>query len=428
MKTRPLDTRVRALARALALAAAGVLWTGAAAPAPAPRNTVSVLTWWRTPHEVALLQRLQEQALQQGLQWNSADQHPLASHHYLALVHQALAARTPPDALLVPGSLVPQLAAAGKLAWVDAAAAAGNWQQVLPYSLQRPIRHGLHWAGVPLGVQTFNLLWVHPGLAARLGVVQAPQRWEELVAVLDRAREAGIPGIALSQAPWEYALLFEAIALGLLGYEDFRKGLLQQDGEVLTAERITRILERIDLLLRHAAPRPVRWDAAAAQVAQGQALLQLGGAWGEGEMQRHTPPGAPAMLCWPFPETQGVFSLSGDYLVFPRRPGAPSPAQHQLAQLVMSAAVQQQLAQMGGYIAPRVDVAPRASACRHTLQRSMLQAATRGQQLTPLLTQPSPLRDALIQATAAHTQGRLEIHLAAQRIHAALDHPHAATP
>lgn len=389
-------------------------------------DKVSVLTWWRTPHELELQQTLQQLALQQGLQWIPTDHSPLANQHYAQLVTKALLSSSPPDALLLPGSMVHALAESGQLTYLDAQASAGKWQQLLPRSLQQPIRFNHHWMGVPLAVQTYNLLWVNAGLATQLGIHHPPQRWEDLVHMLERAHQAGMVGIAMSQAPWESVMLFEAVALGLLGYEDFRKGLLQQDGRVLSSERIARILERVQLLLRYAGPPTPRWDVASAQVAQGQALLQLGGTWMEGEMLRHAD--TPPVLCWSFPGTQGVFSLNGDYLVFPRRPGSPTRAQRQLAQLVMSQHWQQQLMRQEGYLAPRVDVSAPASGCRQKAQRAMLQAATRGQHLTTLLTHTTPLREVLTRTTIAYGQGKLSVEQAARRIHSALDLRHAPRP
>ena len=118
--------------------------------------------------------------------------------------------------------------------------------------------------------------WVEP-VADRLGATAPPDGWADLIALLDKARAAGVQPLAIGREAWEHTLLFESVAVGVGGAEFYRKAFIDLNPQALQTPVLTQIFERMRQLAGYLDPGFLqrRWDQATDMVAGGQALLQV---------------------------------------------------------------------------------------------------------------------------------------------------------
>jgi glucose/mannose transport system substrate-binding protein len=302
---------------------------------------------------------------------------------YPALIAEAMQNKQRPDAALVPTYLVAPLQQSGALVSLDALAQREGWDEVLPPAVSQQLKVNGQWFAAPLSVHSLNWLWVNASVAEQLGVVRPPDTWSEFIALLERARKAGITGIAIGPEAWEQALIFELIASGYLGPQRFRKLFLEGDVASFSARDLAPIFLRLRQIQPYlgAATASSFGVATTLQVARGEALLQLGGNWVEGFWQHLPQPPSAALQCWRFPDTQGVVHFNTDAFVFfssaARSSTPPHTQQRRFAALLMQSDTQSAVQQASAAPPARLDVQHTAlSPCGQRSLSDMRMAST----------------------------------------------------
>jgi glucose/mannose transport system substrate-binding protein len=81
-------------------------------------------------------------------------------------------------------------------------------QAVVPAALQGFSKADGKWIAAPVNVHSTNWVWINKAALDATGLA-APKTWEELVAVLDKMKEAGITPLGHGGQPWQDATVFD---------------------------------------------------------------------------------------------------------------------------------------------------------------------------------------------------------------------------
>lgn len=193
--------------------AAGLLPCAAAPSADAAAPVVEVSSWWVSEGEAASLRVIQKHVEAQGLRWRQRIAAGSGTSRYGDVLKRWVAQGRPPMAAQVIGYDIHEWARQGKLAILDDVAREQEWDEVVPYGIQHLSKYQGHWVAAPINAHSTNWLWVNHAQFARLNLAP-PDTWDDLVAMLERARAAGIIPLAMGREPWEHTLLFESVAAG----------------------------------------------------------------------------------------------------------------------------------------------------------------------------------------------------------------------
>jgi len=422
-----LAARPSCLCRALWLA--WLLCCASAASAQPPRPQVEVLHWWVSGGERASMDALKSHIEHQGMGWKEGSVAGSGTARYTDVLAARVRAGRIPTAAQMIGYDIHDWARRGLLQSMDDVAAREEWDAVVPSDIQHLSKWQGQWVAVPFNIHSTNWLWVNQALAERLRVAGPPDTWTDLIALLDRARAAGMVPLAMGHEAWEHTLLFESVAVGAGGAAFYRRAFIELDPQALTEPLSTQIFARMRQLAGYldAGYQRRRWDQATAMVRRGQALLQVQGSWVDGEFTaRGLQPGS-GYHCWRFPDTQGVVLFNSDQFIFFKQPPQQRAAQQALASTLMQPALQTDVNVRSGAAPARVDVPQkpfnacgrqaiadmRASNMRRTLMGSVAMGNAHA----------APLKTAIYSVVTRHLQGQLSDSAAAAQLRSAVaDH------
>ncbi|MGO6748393.1 extracellular solute-binding protein, partial [Rhizobium ruizarguesonis] len=80
-----------------------------------------------------------------------------------------------------------------------------------------------------------NWLWINKAVMDKIGGTQ-PKTFDELIALLDKAKAAGVIPLALGGQNWQEATMFDSIVLSTGGPEFYKKAFNDLDEESLKSD------------------------------------------------------------------------------------------------------------------------------------------------------------------------------------------------
>ncbi|WP_284616927.1 hypothetical protein [Aquabacterium humicola] len=168
--------------------------------------------------------------------------------------------------------------------------------------------------GVPIGVFRSNCVWVHAGLAQRLGA--RPESIVEWIDWLDRASALVPHPLGLGREPWQVCLLFEALVLGLCGVDFHRQAFGMGVAEALSAPCMRQALVVLGSLRRFVADDCVNhsWHVLARDVQAGRCAAVVMGDWLRNEFDGDPPKSESTAAKWLMPGTENCYLYNVDYL------------------------------------------------------------------------------------------------------------------
>ena len=375
----------------------------------APR--VDVFHWWVSGGERASVDVIRDATLAQGIGWTEASTVGSGTARYTRVLEQRVRAGKTPTAAQMIGYDIHAWAARGLLANLDDLARRGEWDAVVPLDIQRLSKYNGHWVAAPFNTHATNWLWVNQALATQLGATTPPDTFTDLVALLEKARVAGVVPLAIGRDAWEHTLLFELVAAGYLGASTYRKAFIDLTPTALSQDQARAVFARMRVLSRYLDPgyKKRSWDEASDMVRTGKALLQAQGTWVNGEFTaRGMVPGR-EYACWHFPDTQGMFLFNADQYIFFRNPAQGREGADAFASVLMSPALQTAVNIKTGAAPARVDIAPdRFNACgkramadlrASNMRRTVLGSIAMGN------ANPAPVKAAIYKAVTDHLHG-----------------------
>lgn len=405
---------------------AWLLFAAISPEAPAGDH-VELAHWWVSPGEQAGIQVIQRYVEQSGLSFSDTAIQGSGTARYYRTLSQLLATGRTPTASQVIGYDIHLWASQGRLMSLDSIAQQQEWNEVIPSAIQQLSMYQGHWYAVPFNVHSTNWLWVNQAQLDAIGGHE-PDTWDDLISLLEAARDAGIAGLAIGQEPWEQTLLFEAVAAGLGGVPFYRRNFLERAPRPGDREIFEEAFARMRELQAFvgASYTSMLWDDATQLVLSGGALLQVQGSWVDGEFAAQNLEPGTDYRCFRFPDTQGMVLFNADQYMLLKDSDASFASRNKLASLLMRIDLQRDVNLASGAIPARVD-APRDAfgPCGRKAISDMRNANMRRTLMGSVAmgnAHPPQVKESIYRIVAQHFRGDISDGLAAERlIHALLD-------
>jgi len=285
---------------------------------PAHANTtggeVEVLHWWTSGGEASAIEILKETLQTQNVSWKDmASEGGGGGAAWDDLHARITAGAPPPAAVLMAGFALRSWAEQGVLANLNALAEAENWDAVVPEAVREFSKHNGEWVAAPVNMHSTNWVWANASILSAHGITP-PETWDEFVAALEKLSAAGVTPIAHGGQPWQDVILFEAVVLSVGGTDFYQSAFVDMDEDALNSPMMIEVFQRMSVLgsFMDADSRGRDWDQASAMVATGTAAFQMMGDWAKGEFTNAGLTPGEDILCFRFPETDGMVSFNSD--------------------------------------------------------------------------------------------------------------------
>lgn len=377
-------------------------------------SEIEVSHWWVSAGERASMDTMRDFAIARGLRWKEHATAGSGTSRYTDALAARVRSGKAPTASQMIGYDIHAWARLGLLQNLNDLAAAGEWDEVVPIAIQKLSKWNGQWVGAPFNAHSTNWMWVNKSLADELDVTAAPDNWTEFIALLQKAKNAGMLPLAIGHEAWEHTLLFESVAVGVGGAEFYRRAFIDLDPAALRTNLLTTIFERMRILRGFIDPEfmRTRWDEATDLVSKRQALLQVQGTWVNGEFTAKGMLPGTDYHCWRFPDTQGAYLFNSDQFVFFKVPPSRQLAQRTFVEVAMDPVMQAAVNVRSGAAPARVDVSRKTfNNCGQrnitdmrsaNMRRAMLGSIAMGNANPPIV------KVAIYDVVSRHLQGQLD--------------------
>ena len=192
------------MASAMAVSVIGL----AAGARAADVKEVQMLHWWTSGGEAAALNVLKQDLAKEGYAWKDVPVAGGGGEGAMTALKAMVAAGNPPTASQILGYFAVDYAEAGKLGDITSLATKEDWAKVVPTALQKFTTTNGKWDAVPVNIHSVNWVWINKAVMDKIGGKE-PTNFDEFIALLDKAKAAGVIPLALGGQPWQEATLFE---------------------------------------------------------------------------------------------------------------------------------------------------------------------------------------------------------------------------
>ena len=104
----------------------------------------------------------------------------------------------------------------------------GDWDNVIPTALQKFTTVDGKWVAVPVNIHSVNWIWVNKAVMEKIGGPE-PKTFDELIALLDKAKATGIIPLALGGQPWQEATMFDSVVASTGGADFYKTAIIDLD-------------------------------------------------------------------------------------------------------------------------------------------------------------------------------------------------------
>ena len=325
--------------------------------AAARAEDVEVLHWWTSGGEAAALNVLKEDLAGKGIGWVDMPVAGGGGEAAMTALRARVTAGDPPTAVQMLGFDIQDWAKEGALGNLDAVAAAEGWDNVIPAALQAFSKYDGHWIAAPVNVHSTNWVWINKAALDATGLGE-PTNFDELVAVLDKMKEAGITPIAHGGQAWQDATIFDALVLAE-GADFYKAAFVDLDPAALggdkMADAFTKLIKLRSYFDDNFSGRD--WNLASAMVINGEAGMQFMGDWAKGEFLKAGKVPGTDFVCMRFPGTQGSVTFNSDqFAMFNVQGEGKQAAQAAMASAIESPTFQSAFNVVKGSVPARTDV------------------------------------------------------------------------
>ncbi|PAP97244.1 ABC transporter substrate-binding protein [Mesorhizobium wenxiniae] len=318
---------------------------------------VEMLHWWTSGGEAAALNVLKEDLAKQGFAWKDVPVAGGGGDAAMTALKAMVAAGNYPTASQMLGYTVLDYAAAGVMGDLTETAVKEGWDKSVPAALQKFSVYDGKWVAAPVNVHSVNWLWINKAVMDKIGGTE-PKTFDEFIALLDKAKAAGVIPLALGGQNWQEATMFDSVVLSTGGPEFYKKAFNDLDEEQLKSDTMKKSFDHLAKLVTYVDPNfsGRDWNLATAMVIKGDALVQVMGDWAKGEFNaaRKTP--GTDFLCYRFPGTDGSVVYNSDMFGMFDVPEDRKAAQVALATATLSKSFQSAFNVVKGSVPARTDV------------------------------------------------------------------------
>ncbi|MCF6101819.1 MULTISPECIES: ABC transporter substrate-binding protein [Mesorhizobium] len=318
---------------------------------------VEMLHWWTSGGEAAALNVLKEDLAKQGFAWKDVPVAGGGGDAAMTALKAMVAAGNYPTASQMLGYTVLDYAAAGVMGDLTETAVKEGWDKSVPAALQKFSVYDGKWVAAPVNVHSVNWLWINKAVMDKIGGTE-PKTFDEFIALLDKAKAAGVIPLALGGQNWQEATMFDSVVLSTGGPEFYKKAFNDLDEEQLKSDTMKKSFDNLAKLVTYVDPNfsGRDWNLATAMVIKGDALVQVMGDWAKGEFNAAKKTPGTDFLCYRFPGTDGSVVYNSDMFGMFDVPEDRKAAQAALATATLSKSFQSAFNVVKGSVPARTDV------------------------------------------------------------------------
>ncbi|QSY94038.1 carbohydrate ABC transporter substrate-binding protein [Rhizobium bangladeshense] len=338
-------------------AVAVVMMAGLGAAEAADVKEVQMLHWWTSGGEAAALNVLKEDLSKEGFAWKDVPVAGGGGDAAMTALKAMVAAGTYPTASQMLGYTVLDYAEAGVMGDLTETAKKEGWDKSVPAALQKFSVYDGKWVAAPVNVHSVNWLWINKAVMDKIGGSE-PKSFDDLIALLDKAKAAGVIPLALGGQNWQEATMFDSIVLSTGGPEFYKKAFNDLDEEALKSDTMKKSFDNLAKIVQYVDPNfsGRDWNLATAMVIKGDALVQVMGDWAKGEFVAAKKTPDTDFLCYRFPGTEGSVVYNSDMFGMFNVPDDRKAAQVALATATLSKSFQSAFNVVKGSVPARTDV------------------------------------------------------------------------
>ncbi|MGI9874590.1 ABC transporter substrate-binding protein [Vibrio chagasii] len=278
---------------------------------------VEVLHWWTAGGEAKSAAVLKEMIEEQGHTWKDFAVAGGGGESAMTVLKTRAVSGNPPSAAQIKGHDIQEWGGLGFLTSLDATAKQEKWDDLLPSVVTKVMKWDGEYVAVPVNVHRVNWLWANPEVLEKSGVT-VPTTLDEFFVAADKIKAAGFIPLAHGGQPWQDATVFEAVALDVLGSEDYNKAFVDLDMDVLSGDKMVEVFTKFKKMRDYIdSNSPGRdWNVATSMVINGEAAMQIMGDWAKGEFTAAGKVPSKDYICAPAPGTDGQFTFNIDSFAF----------------------------------------------------------------------------------------------------------------
>jgi glucose/mannose transport system substrate-binding protein len=345
----------RTILMASAMAASAIGFAGGAQAAD--NKEVQMLHWWTSGGEAAALNVLKQDLAKEGYAWKDVPVAGGGGEAAMTALKAMVAAGNPPTASQILGYFAVDYAEAGKLGDITSLATKEGWAKVIPTALQKFTTTNGKWDAVPVNIHSVNWVWINKAVMEKIGGAE-PKTFDDFIALLDKAKAAGVIPLALGGQPWQEAIVFDGVVASTGGIDFYKKAFIDLDESALKSDTMKKSFDNLAKLRAYTDPSFAGrdWNLATAMVIKGDALVQVMGDWAKGEFRAAHKEAGKDFLCYRFPGTDGSVIYNTDMFAMFDVSADRKAAQLALADATMSIPFQSAFNVVKGSVPARMDV------------------------------------------------------------------------
>ena len=338
------------------IAALTLTFTVGSAHAAGPK--AEVIHWWTSGGESAAVKTLADAYTNAGGVWVDTAI-ALGEQARSVAVNRILGGNPPTAAQFNTSKQFLDLVEQGMLNPIDNVAQQQGWDKLLPETVLSVVRVKGHYYAAPVNIHMPTWIWYSKAAFKQAGIAAEPKTVDELFAVLDKLRAAGLVPLAHGGQPWQDSIVFTAVLANVGGTELYLKVLRDKDRQTIEGEAFKKVLlsfKRLQSYTDKGSPGR-NWNDATSMLITGKAGVQIMGDWAKGEFaQAHQSPGKDFGCIAGF-GAKSPYIIQGDVFVFPKTSDPQAiKAQQLLAGVMLVPATQVAFSNKKGSIPVRTDV------------------------------------------------------------------------
>ena len=203
-----------------------------------------VLHYWTSGGEAKSVAVLQKEFADNGGTWTDMPVAGGGGDAAMTALRARVLSGNAPTAVQLKGPAIQEWYEEGVLAGISAVAEANNWADVVPESIAGHMKCEGTWCAAPVNVHRVDWIWANSDVLSSNGI-EMPKTWDEFNAAAAKLQAAGIIPLAHGGQAWQDATVFEAVALGILGADGFRKAFVDLDKETLTSDAMVAVFDQM---------------------------------------------------------------------------------------------------------------------------------------------------------------------------------------
>ena len=356
--------------------------------------TAEVLHYWTSGGEAKSVAVLQKEFADKGGSWTDMPVAGGGGDAAMTALRARVLSGNAPTAVQLKGPAIQEWYEEGVLADISDVAEANNWDAVLPASIAGHMKCEGTWCAAPVNVHRVDWIWANSEVLSANGI-EMPTTWEEFNAAAEKLQEAGIIPLAHGGQAWQDATVFEAVALGILGPEGYRKAFVELDKETLTSDAMIAVFDQMRIMRGFVDSNfsGRDWNLATSMVMNGEAAFQIMGDWAKGEFMAAGKVPGEDFLCASAPGEGFLYNVDS-FAMFDVDGEDKKAGQQLLAELVVGQNFQKVFNLNKGSIPARTDVALDEFDDCARLSADDMQASSDGDALLPSYAHGMALRGA----------------------------------